>query len=213
MIETISNFISTIYDLPALVQTVGYLGLALIIFAETGLFFGFFLPGDSLLLAAGVFAAKGTFNLLYLNLILIAAAIVGDAFGYYFGKKTGKIIFKREDSLLFKKSHLEKARQFYNEHGGKAIVFGRFVPVVRTFVPIVAGALEMPYKKFFTYNAAGGILWVASLTLLGYFVGNIVDIEKNLVIAMAIIIALSFVPYAYEYYKSKKRKNIQANLR
>ena len=202
--EIISNFLSTIYDLPSLVQTIGYIGLALIIFAETGLFFGFFLPGDSLLLTAGVFAAKGTFNILYLNALLITAAIVGDAFGYYFGKKTGKYLFKRDDSFLFKKSHLEKARSFYNEHGGKAIIFGRFIPVVRTFVPIVAGSLEMPYNKFFLYNAAGGILWVTSLTLLGYFVGNIINIEKNLVLAILIIIALSFVPYAYEYWKNKK---------
>ena len=205
-IEIISNFLATIYDLPSLVQTVGYFGLAFIIFAETGLFFGFFLPGDSLLLTAGVFAAKGTFNLLYLNLLLITAAIVGDAFGYYFGKKTGKIIFKREESFLFKKSHLEKAKKFYEEHGGKAIILGRFIPVVRTFVPIVAGSLEMPYKKFFMYNVLGGIFWVASLTLLGYFVGEVIDIEKNLVLAILIIIALSFVPYLYEYWKSKKKK-------
>ncbi len=207
-IEIISNFLATIYDLPSLVQTVGYFGLAFIIFAETGLFFGFFLPGDSLLLTAGVFAAKGTFNLLYLNLLLITAAIVGDAFGYYFGKKTGKIIFKREESFLFKKSHLEKAKKFYEEHGGKAIILGRFIPVVRTFVPIVAGSLEMPYKKFFMYNVLGGIFWVASLTLLGYFVGEVIDIEKNLVLAILIIIALSFVPYLYEYWKSKKKAHL-----
>lgn len=208
VVDIITNFLSTIYDLPSLVQTVGYFGLAFIIFAETGLFFGFFLPGDSLLLTAGVFAAKGTFDIVYLNLLLITAAIVGDAFGYYFGKKTGKMIFKREDSFLFKKSHLEKAKKFYEEHGGKAIILGRFIPVVRTFVPIVAGSLEMPYKKFFMFNVIGGILWVASLTLLGYFVGEIIDIEKNLTLAILIIICLSFVPYLYEYWKSKKKSKI-----
>ncbi len=206
--EIISSFLSTVYNLPALVQTIGYFGLAFIIFAETGLFFGFFLPGDSLLLTAGVFAAKGTFNLFYLIPLLVAAAVVGDAFGYYFGKKTGKVIFSREDSFLFKKSHLEKAREFYNEHGGKAIILGRFIPVVRTFVPIVAGSFEMPYKKFFTFNVLGGILWVVSLTLLGYFVGNIIDIEKNLTLAILAIIVLSFLPYLYEYWKSKKKSKI-----
>jgi len=160
------------FDLPYIIQTVGVLGLFFIIFAESGLFFGFFLPGDSLLVTAGLLASQGYFQILVLGFLLMFAAILGDSVGYWFGKKVGPSIFKREDSLLFKKSHLTKAHKFYENHGGKTIILARFIPIVRTFAPIVAGAAGMDYKNFISFNIIGGIGWVWGMLLLGYFLGS-----------------------------------------
>lgn len=149
-----------------------YIGLALIVFAETGLAVGFFLPGDSLLVVAGLFAAKANgLNVAILLVLLFVAAVVGDALGYYSGLKVGPRIFTRQKSLLFRPSHLQKAQGFYEKYGGKTIIIARFVPVVRTFAPIVAGAAQMPYRRFVVYNVVGGFLWVFSMILTGYFWG------------------------------------------
>lgn len=205
MLDQITALVLKVYDIPALIAWAGYAGLAFIVFAETGLFFGFFLPGDSLLISAGLFAAAGHLDILLLNAILIPAAIVGDAVGYAFGSRFGRKLYERKDSFFFRRSHLMRAKAFYEKHGGKTIVLARFVPVVRTFAPIVAGVAEMPYSKFASYNIFGGILWVAGTTLLGYFLGRVIpDIEKHLLIIIGVVIVLSFLPVVKEYWKERK---------
>ncbi|MBU1197097.1 VTT domain-containing protein [Candidatus Micrarchaeota archaeon] len=200
-------FFTQLYDIPFLISTVGYAGLAFIIFAETGLMIGFFLPGDSLLVTAGLFAATGHLDIFLLNVILVPAAIMGDAVGYFFGKKVGPRLYSRPDSRFFKQSHLQKAKAFYDKHGGKTIVLARFVPVVRTFAPIVAGASGMSYKSFATYNVVGGFIWVTGLTSLSFFLGHAIpDLEKNLLWVIGLVIFLSFLPAIYEYWKHRKRE-------
>ncbi len=205
MLDLIQNFASQLYDVPTLIRLVGYAGLFLIVFAETGLFFGFFLPGDSLLITAGLFAARGDLDVAILVLLLIPAAVIGDAVGYAFGRKVGQKIFSRPHSMLFHPEHLERAKAFYEKHGGKTIILARFVPFIRTFAPIVAGAAQMPYPRFALFNITGGILWVAGMILLGYFLGTTVpELVKNIELVIFFIIAISFVPIVYEYVKEKK---------
>ncbi|MBI3887802.1 VTT domain-containing protein, partial [Candidatus Microgenomates bacterium] len=141
-----------------LIRTFGYIGIFSIVFAESGLFFGFFLPGDSLLVTAGLFAAKGELNITVLILLCVVGAILGDTVGFTFGHKTGPMLFNREDSKCLKKSHIEKAKSFYDKHGGKTIILARFMPFIRTFAPIVAGAAQMHYPSFLSYNVIGGIV-------------------------------------------------------
>jgi len=181
-------------DLVKLIETVGYAGIFAIIFAESGLFFGFFLPGDSLLLTAGLLASRGILNEFILIPGLFIAAVLGDQVGYWFGAKTGPLIFSRDNSLLFRRKNLLAAKAFYEKHGGKTVTLARFVPFIRTFAPIVAGAAEMNYKRFVMFNLLGGFLWAICVTLLGYGLGkafgNIEGIDKYftlLVIAFFII--------------------------
>ncbi len=189
-----------------------YFGLIAIVFAETGLAVGFFLPGDSLLVVAGLFAATGKLNVAILLSTLFVAAVVGDAVGYYTGAKIGPRIFTRQKSLLFKPSHLQKAHAFYEKYGGKTIVIARFVPIVRTFAPIVAGASAMPYRKFVVFNVLGGFLWVFSMILTGYFLGNIlkskfgVDLEEHIEWVVIVVVLLSLMPPFIEYLKSRREK-------
>jgi membrane-associated protein len=189
-----------------------YLGLIFIIFAETGLAVGFFLPGDSLLVVAGLFAATGKLNLAVLLSTLFVAAVVGDAVGYYSGARLGPRLFTRQKSLLFRPSHLLKAQAFYEKYGGKTIIIARFVPIVRTFAPIVAGAAKMPYRSFVVYNVAGGFLWVFSMILSGYFLGNIlksrfgIDLDENIEWVVIIVVTLSLMPPLIEYLKSRREK-------
>lgn len=167
------------FDLFELVQAAGYLGLFGIVFAETGLLLGFFLPGDSLLFTAGILAAEGYLNIYLLLVVLASAAIIGDSVGYTIGRKLGPRIFSKDESLLFNKSHLEKAQKFFDKHGPKTIIIARFVPIVRTFAPTLAGVGKMNYGVFLTYNIVGGLLWVLSITVLGYYLGLKIDnIEK-----------------------------------
>jgi membrane-associated protein len=195
LLKLVESFFQTVYNVPELIRLGGLIGLILIVFAETGLLIGFFLPGDSLLITAGLFAARGDFNILTLNLTLIAAAIVGDATGYWIGRRTGRALYSRPDSLLFRREHLRITHEFYERHGGKTIVIARFMPIVRTFAPMVAGVAEMGYRKFAVYNVAGGILWVMSMTLGGYFLGQLVpDIERNIHYVIAVVIFLSLLP-------------------
>jgi len=183
--ENIQNFIIAF----------GYIGIFLTFFAESGFLFGFFLPGDSLLFTLGLLASRGYFNIWILAILCVAGAILGDNFGYFFGKKFGPKIFKREDSLLFHKQHAERAKKFYEEYGKKAIVLARFIPVVRTFVPIFAGVGEMNYKIFFSYNIFGGLFWVGGMLFLGYTLGNIFpQTEKYLSLIIAGVIIISFIP-------------------
>jgi membrane-associated protein len=183
------------FDLANLIETVGYIGLFLIVFAESGLFFGFFLPGDSLLLTAGLLASQGKLDIAVLVITLAIAAILGDSVGYWFGKKTGSRIFSREDSLLFRRKNLLAARMFYERHGGKTVVLARFMPFIRTFAPIVAGAVEMPYSRFLLFNVAGGLLWAVGVTLAGYYLGQVIpDIDRYFLAVVATVILLSAVP-------------------
>ena len=158
-------------DLVQLIETVGYVGLFAIVFAESGLFFGFFLPGDSLLLTAGLLASRGALNIFVLIPLLFVAAVLGDTVGYWFGAKTGPPLFKREKSLFFKPKNLLAAKAFYDKHGGKTITLARFMPFIRTFAPIVAGAVGMHYRRFLFFNLVGGLVWAIGVTLLGYYLG------------------------------------------
>ncbi|MCE9581134.1 MAG: VTT domain-containing protein [Planctomycetes bacterium] len=202
--ETIRHLFHYLKDLGALIEWGGLTALVVIIFAETGLMIGFFLPGDSLLVTAGLFAARGSLNILWLNLALMAAAIVGDAVGFWTGRQAGHLLYQREDSRFFKKKHLLRAKKFYEKHGAKTIVLARFVPIIRTFAPIVAGAAEMPYRKFVMFNVLGGIGWVASMTLTGYMLGiHFPWIVKEIHwLALAIII-VSFIPVAIEVRRAR----------
>ena len=189
-----------------------YFGLVFIVFAETGLAVGFFLPGDSLLVVAGLFAAAGKLNLALLISILFIAAVVGDAVGYYTGARLGPRLFKRQKSLLFRPSHLQKAHAFYEKYGGKTIVIARFVPIVRTFAPIVAGAADMPYRRFVVFNVTGGFLWVSSMLLSGYFLGSVlkskfgIDLDEHIEWVVIVVVLLSLMPPFIEYLKSRREK-------
>ena len=160
------------FDLEQLIMTVGYVGLFAIVFAESGLFFGFFLPGDSLLLTAGLLASRGLLDIVILLVILFPAAVLGDTVGYWFGAKVGPPLFKREKSLFFKPRNLLAAKAFYDKHGGKTITLARFMPFIRTFAPIVAGAVKMEYRRFLAFNLLGGLVWAIGMTLLGYYLGS-----------------------------------------
>ncbi len=206
MAEQISNLFHYFHDFEALIRAGGYVVLTAIIFAETGLLIGFFLPGDSLLVSAGVLiAATGILDIWVLAGLLCAAAIIGDTVGYWIGAQAGPRLFTRERSLFFAKDHLLKAQQFYAKHGGKTIVIARFVPVVRTFAPVVAGAARMNYPTFLLYNVFGGIVWIGLLLVGSYYLGRLVpDIEKNLHIVVAIVVGLSLLPPIIEYWKARR---------
>ena len=204
--ELIQELFRRLYNVPELIRMGGLVGLVAVVFAETGLMVGFFLPGDSLLVTAGLFAAKGDLDIVWLNLAVMAAAIAGDATGYWIGRRAGQALYRRPNSFFFRKQHLVKTHEFYEKHGGKTIVIARFVPIIRTFAPVVAGAAEMTYRQFAVYNIAGGIGWVASMTLTGYFLGRAVpDIDKHIHIVVAIVIFLSLLPGIISILREKMR--------
>lgn len=189
-----------------LIQTLGLVGTLAIIFAESGLFFGFFLPGDSLLFTAGLLASQGYINMWWLVFGGIVCAILGDSVGYAFGKKVGPKLFTKEDSLLWNKKHIEKSKLFFEKYGKKAIILARFMPIVRTFTPILAGVGLMNYKVFLTFNIIGGILWVGSMSLLGFFFGKLIpNPDKYILPIILLIIILSILPAVFEYIKSKRK--------
>lgn len=190
-------------DLIGLIKAVGYAGLFAIVFAETGLFLGFFLPGDSLLFVAGFLAASGFFSFPVLIFGIFLSAVLGNMFGYEFGRHVGPKLFSREDSLIFKKAHALKAQSFYDKHGPKTILFARFMPIVRTFAPIVAGVANMRYQTFFIYNLLGALLWTIGLVLLGYFLGNVIDVDRYLLPIVLLIVFLSFLPGIIAYLREK----------
>jgi membrane-associated protein len=181
-----------------LIEAFGTIGLILVVFAESGLLFGFFLPGDSLLFTAGVFAARGDLNLPVILVGVFLAAVAGDQVGYAFGNRVGPALFRRPDSRFFKKRHLERAQQYFEEHGSRTIVLARFIPIVRTFAPIVAGMGEMRYRTFATYNVLGGFLWGVGVTTLGFVLGEAVDIDKYLLPIIAVIVGVSLLPVLLE---------------
>ena len=192
---------------PETIAAAGYVVILFVVFAETGLAAGFFLPGDSLLFVAGLFAADGKFNLFALLIGVFLAAVVGDAVGYFTGSKMGPRLFKRQKSLLFRPSHLQKAQAFYEKYGGKTIIIARFVPIVRTFAPIVAGAAQMPYRQFVIFNVIGGFLWVFTMILGGFFLGRAFPaLREHIEIVVIVIVALSLMPPVIEYLKSRREK-------
>ncbi len=204
--EFLSDFIHRLRDLPALVQWAGYVGLTLIIFAETGLLVGFFLPGDSLLVTAGLLCSQADFGLdvWLLGAILTVAAIVGDTVGYAIGRATGPRIFTRQDSLLFNRKHLLRAQAFYEKHGGKTIIIARFMPIVRTFAPVVAGVGQMRYRSFVLYNVVGGIAWIWSMLMIGYVLGSrFPAVSQHLEKVILLVIFLSILPGIIAWWRER----------
>ena len=203
--EFVQDFFRAVYNVPELIR-IG--GLIVIVYAETGLLVGFFLPGDSLLITAGLFASRGDFDIITLNVVLIAAAIAGDATGYWIGRRTGRALFSRPDSWYFRREHLRMTQEYYERHGGKTIVIARFAPILRTFAPVVAGVAEMGYRRFATYNVAGGIAWVASMTVSGYMLGNLVPgIESHIHLVIAGVIGVSLLPAVIAWLRSRRTRS------
>ena len=191
------------FEIIPLIQTIGLIGIFLFVFAESGLFFGFFLPGDSLLFSAGLLAASGYLNIGYLIVGCAIFAILGDAVGYWFGRKVGYKIFFKEESFFFSKKNIDRTKIFFEKHGKKAILLARFVPIVRTFTPILAGVGKMDYKSFALYNASGGILWSATMLLLGYFLGGLFpDLQNYVLLFVVLVIVISFLPML-SFFKKK----------
>jgi membrane-associated protein len=202
-----------IYDVQAIITWGGMAALVAVVFSETGLLVGFFLPGDSLLVTAGVFCTsanptgKPLLNIITLNIAVAIAAVLGDQVGFYIGRKTGPKLFKRENSLLFNKKHLLRTHQFYEKHGGKTIIIARFMPIIRTFAPVVAGVGDMNYRRFVSYNVFGGIGWVLSMTGLGYGLASVwPDVTKHIEKLIILIIFLSLLPGIIGFLKSYMAK-------
>jgi membrane-associated protein len=206
--ESIRDLFHFLSDVRGLVQAGGYVALAIIVFTETGLMIGFFLPGDSLLVTAGLFAAKGDLNIFFLNALLMTCAVLGDATGYFIGRKLGPALFRKEDSLLFKKKHLIATHEFYERHGGKTIIIARFVPIVRTFAPVVAGMANMGYRRFALFNIIGGIGWVFSMTMIGYLLVTLFPAtEKHIEKVIIIVIFVSLLPGLIEWLRARRKKD------
>ena len=200
MIEAIQFFFTHLstQNLDQLISWGGLTVLTIIVFSETGLLVGFFLPGDSLLVTAGVIAARGHIDITTMVIVLCIAAVTGDAVGYSLGYKIGPKIFTRDDSMFFKKSHLVKTKEFYEKYGGKTIILARFVPIIRTFAPFIAGVAEMNYARFAVYNITGGVSWIVSMSMIGYYIGN----KFPLKIVIPIVIFISILPILYELVKA-----------
>jgi membrane-associated protein len=192
--EWLKHLFHQLTDVETMVRVGGLSAMTAIVFAETGLMVGFFLPGDSLLVTAGVFAANGHLSIWWLNVLLVAAAIVGDTVGYWIGRKAGPALFNRPRSRFFNPAHLRRAHDFYEKHGGKTIIIARFMPIVRTFAPVVAGMGKMEYRRFLSFNVFGGLLWVVSMTLIGYYLGKFAWVKKNIEIVIVIVVFLSILP-------------------
>ncbi len=189
----------------SLIETFGTLGIFAIVFAESGLLFGFFLPGDSLLFTAGLLASRGFSNIALLMVGCAVSAVVGDQVGYLIGRRAGPALFRRPDSRFFHQKNVQRAREYFEKHGPKTIILARFVPVVRTFAPVVAGVAEMDYRRFVTFNVVGGVVWGAGVTLAGYVLGNSIhDIDRWLLPIIGVIVLVSFVPVAHEVWKARR---------
>lgn len=196
-----------------------YLGLFFIVFAETGLAVGFFLPGDSLLVVSGLFAAAGKLNIALVLLAFFLGSVIGDSTGYWTGRSMGKRLFSNEKSVIFKPSRVEKAKAFFEKYGAKTVVLARFVPIVRTFAPIVIGTAEMPYAKFLTYSVMGGLLWISTMVLAGYFLGGVIErafnikLEDHIEEVVIVVVFLSLLPPIIEFAKSRfgKKETIESS--
>ncbi len=206
--DTLLDLFHQLKDVQHLVRAGGYVGLTSIIFAETGLLIGFFLPGDSLLVTAGLLSTQPKFglNIWLLGLLLTVAAILGNSLGYAIGKYSGPRLFKRDDSLLFKKKHLFRAQAFYQKHGGKTLVIARFMPIVRTFVPVVAGMAQMNYRAYTAYNVLGAVLWIWSMLFIGYFLGRFIPgVEHHITKVILAVIFLSLLPGLISWWRERSR--------
>jgi len=204
--QSLLDFFHNIRDVSGLIRWGGGIGLTGLIFAETGLLIGFFLPGDSLLVTAGLLAATtGDLNVWLLGLLLTTASVIGNTVGYAIGKAAGPRLFSREDSLLFNKKHLYRAHEFYEKHGGKTIIIARFMPIVRTFVPVVAGMAQMGYRRYTIFNVVGGIAWIWSMLLLGYFLGRYIPgIDRHVEKVIILVIFLSLLPGIIGWLKARR---------
>ena len=212
MIGSLSHFFHFLFNVQGLVEWGGTFLVCLIVFIETGFFVGFFLPGDSLLVIAGVFAGNGNLNLAKLLLLVPLCAIVGDQIGYWIGRKAGQTLYRREDSFIFRKRHLERAHQFYEKYGGKTVIMARFMPIVRTFCPPVAGAAMMPYGRYVAFDIVGGILWVGSMVLGGYFLGRQdKNIGAHIHYVIAAVIFVSLLPPVISVLRAKFAGNAKTS--
>lgn len=207
MLESILHFLHRIYDVEGLIRSAGPsapLVVCVIVFIETGFFVGFFLPGDSLLVTAGVFSAAGLVPLKWLLLPVMLCAIVGDQIGYWIGRAAGATLYTRKESFFFRRSHLQRAHDFYEKHGGKTVILARFMPIVRTFCPPVAGAAAMPYSTYLAYDIFGGILWVGTMILGGYLLGrSIPNVGQRIHYVILVVVILSLLPPAISYWRSR----------
>ena len=205
MFESIRNLLHSIYDVEGIIRTGGPLLVCLIVLVETGFFVGFFLPGDSLLVTAGVFSAAGVIPLKWLLLPVMLCAIVGDQIGYWIGRAAGSALYNREDSFFFRKRHLQRAHDFYETYGGKTVILARFVPIIRTFCPPVAGAAQMPYTRYLIYDTFGGIIWVGTMILGGYFLGrSIPNIGQRIHYVILVVVVLSLLPAFIAVLRSRR---------
>jgi membrane-associated protein len=209
--QVLTDLFHRLSDLPELVRWAGLIGLTAIIFSETGLLVGVFLPGDSLLVTAGLLSARGYLNVYTLVPALMAAAICGTSLGYFIGHTTGPRIFNRENSLFFNKKHAMRAHEFYARHGRKTIVLAQFMPVIRTFSPVIAGVGGMEFKTFITFNIIGAIVWVGSMVSIGYFLGSYIPgIDQHIEIVVAIVVFISILPGLIGSYRSRRAKRYAA---
>ena len=205
MIGSFEHLIHFLFNVQGLIEWGGTLLVCAIVFIETGFFVGFFLPGDSLLVTAGIFAAAGVVPLRWLLLPVMACAIVGDQIGYWIGRTAGPTLYKREDSLFFRRSHLQRAHDFYEKYGGRAVIFARFVPIIRTFCPPVAGAARMPYTRYLMFDIFGGVLWVGAMILGGYFLGrNVPNIGQRIHYVIAAVVVLSLLPAVISILRARR---------
>jgi membrane-associated protein len=211
--HTLLDWFHKIRDVRAIISWGGYVGLTSIIFAETGLLVGFFLPGDSLIVTAGLLSATmGVFNVYLLGLLLTVASILGNTVGYAIGKATGPHLFNRENSLLFNKKHLYRAREFYERHGAATVIIARFMPIVRTFVPVVAGMAEMAYRRYTLYNVVGGIGWIWSMLFIGYFLGRYIPgIDRHIETLIVVVVLISLLPGIIGWMRRGKQPTARAN--
>ena len=221
-LHTVKDYLNPKFIIDSMLDHLGiyvYFGLFFIIFAETGLAVGFFLPGDSLLVVSGLFAAAGKLNIAFILAAFFLGSVIGDSTGYWTGRTMGKTIFNRESSLIFKPSRVAKAKLFFDKYGAKTIILARFVPIVRTFAPIVIGATAMPYIKFLTYSVLGGALWIFTMVLAGYFVGGLIEtafgikLDEHIDKVVIVVVLLSIVPMIVEYLKARRaRRQIETEL-
>jgi membrane-associated protein len=208
VLESILHFLRSLYDpegLKELIRSGGAPLVCTIVFVETGFFVGFFLPGDSLLVTAGIFSAAGVIPLRWLLLPVMGCAIVGDQIGYWIGRAAGPALYKREDSLFFRRSHLQRAHDFYEKYGGRAVIFARFMPIVRTFCPPVAGAAHMPYRRYLIFDICGGVFWVGAMILGGYSLGRTVpNIGQRIHYVIAAVVVVSVLPAVISIVRSRR---------
>lgn len=209
--QAIQDLFQRLSNLPELVEWAGIFGLAAIVFSETGLLVGFFLPGDSLLVTAGLFAARGYLDIYWLLPALTVAAICGNSLGYFIGRTTGPRIFNRENSLLFNKKHAIRASRFYARYGRKTIVLAQFMPILRTFAPVIAGVAGMRFREFITYNVLGAFSWIWSMIGTGFFLGTYIpNIEKNIEIVIAVVVFVSILPVILSGLKARQARRLAA---